>query len=101
MEEKDETTVEKDEEEREEEKEEEKRTESRLVHLHWADAKVYHIVPLEQRKLCTTLRINLSFFFKKGLFKETNHLYTVSIVLKSYIRYSIINYLRNVVTSII
>lgn len=35
------------------------KTAFRLVHLHLADAKVYHIVPLEQRKLCTTLRIYL------------------------------------------
>lgn len=44
------------------------KTESRLVHLRWANAKVYHIVPLEQRKLCTTQRIYLTCLFLSFLF---------------------------------
>lgn len=80
------------------------KTESRLVHLHWANAKVYHIVPLEQRKLCTTQRIYLTLFcpflFQVCIKKPTSIFCVTSfeIIQK---RYPIINYLRNVVTSLI
>lgn len=64
----------------------EAKTEFRLVHLHWANAKVYHIVPLEQRKLCTTQWIYLTLFcpFLFQVCIRNLHLYSVSLVLKSY-----------------